>query len=66
MDYVQVSKRTLCDLLSCKSKVTEMTFLCDRYAEQLHRMGFLVEFRDILDGNACRASDDKILSDSGE
>ena len=65
MNYVQVSESTLCDLLNCKSKITDLTLLVDRYAAQLHTMGFLVDFRNILMTNGCNSADNRTLDDNG-
>lgn len=63
MKYVQISEGVLCDLLSSKSKVTDMTLLVDRYAIQLHQMGFLEDFRAILYSNPCRQDDNRLISE---
>ena len=48
MEYIQVSKSVLCDLLNSKSKVTDMKLFVEENAIQLKEMQLLNEMAEIL------------------
>ena len=62
MGYTMVSNSILCDLLNCRSKVTDMELLTDKHAAQLHRIGFLEDIREILLTDTCKYDDNRVFT----